>query len=136
MMKINKVIELPLSDSAYSNPVVRLNNIHIGKGKIVRRTPLHIVNPANGQSTIRYAMGNGGTVKGLTKDAIAVDYDATVELGISFKDESVELEVKPASIVQSFVWLMNSPDVNVRLNTRLALIGFVLGVIGFFASFF
>ncbi|MFU7507003.1 hypothetical protein ACA544_18230 [Vibrio cholerae] len=85
---------------------------------------------------MRPSLTRSGTVKGLTKDAIAVDYDATVELGISFKDESVELEVKPASMVQSFVWLMNSPDVNVRLNTRLALIGFVLGVIGFFASFF
>ncbi|BBM67885.1 hypothetical protein VA249_45310 (plasmid) [Vibrio alfacsensis] len=127
-MKINNVVPLPHSDSGMQHSIVRLNNSAIGKTKISRRTAMFILNKQNGLSTIRYAMGNSGNIKGLTKNSIALDYDAINELGIAF-NRPEELTVTPATLCQSMRWLMTSSDLNVRLNTRFALLGAILGLV-------
>ncbi|BEI26567.1 hypothetical protein ACPFUC_001890 [Vibrio cholerae] len=123
------VIDLPERDCGLSQSIIRLANVHIGHSKIKRRTPLRIINTDNQQWTIRYAMGNNGSVKGLNKSTIAVDYDATQELGVSFK-QPVRIIVKKASLFECLTWLATSPDLNVRLNTRLGLLGASLGLVG------
>ncbi|NOI32253.1 hypothetical protein [Vibrio coralliilyticus] len=132
-MKFNYVLPLPYSDSGSQHSIVRFNNSVIGKDKVTRKTPMFISNPKNGSWTIRYAMGNSGNIKGLTRTVIALDYDAASELGISFK-HPVELDVTKATLVQSMTWLMTSPDLNVRLNTRFAVLGAVLGLVSLFIS--
>lgn len=132
-MKFTCVLPLPYADSGSQHSIVRFNNSVIGKDKIARKTPMFILNPANGSWTIRYAMGNSGNIKGLTRTAIAIDYDAANELGIPFKTP-VELVVTKATLVQSMKWLMTSPDLNVRLNTRFAVLGAVLGFISLIIS--
>ncbi len=132
--KFNTVIPLPHADSGLQHSIIRFNNSLIGEGKIIRRTAMFVSNPENGCWTIRYSMGNPGTIKGLTKTAIALDYDAICELGVRF-DQPVELEVKKASLFQSLRWLMCSPDLNIRLNTRFAVLGAILGLVSLFITF-
>jgi hypothetical protein len=74
-------------------------------------------------------MGNGGSVVGLTKNSVALDYDAICELGVQYK-QPVQLVVRKATLLESLRWLMYSPDLNVRLNTRFAVLGAALGFLG------
>ena len=129
-LQFSLVIPLPVEDSGLTNSIVRLNNIHIGKSKshIARRTPLLIMNQDTRQWTVRYAMGNGGTVKGLNKNVLALDYDAICDLGVRFGQPS-NISIHKASLMESMRWLMSSPDLNVRLNTRFALLGVALGLV-------
>ncbi|ELA9367545.1 hypothetical protein QUN99_003435 [Vibrio parahaemolyticus] len=131
----NQVIDLPSEDCGLSLAIIRLANVHIGQGKIPRRTPLRVINMDNRKKwTIRYAMGNGGSVKGLTKSTIAVDYDAIQELGVSFK-QPVRIRVQKATLIECLTWLATSPDLNVRLNTRLGILGATLGVVSLLITF-
>ncbi len=134
--QFSSVIPLPDEDAGLTNSIVRLNNIHIGNpdGRITRRTPLVIINSESKQWTLRYAMGNGGTVKGLNKDVLALDYDAICDLGIRYKRDA-NLIVRKASLIESTRWLICSPDLNVRLNTRFALLGVVLGLVSLVITF-
>lgn len=133
-MKISKVVPLPIADSGIQHGIVRFNNAFIGKQKIPRRTPVVIRNRKTNEWTIRYALGNSGNIQGLTKNVIALDYDAMNELGISSR-QPCELEIKPASLIQSMHWLMTSPDLNVRLNTRFAVLGAMLGFVSLVITF-
>ena len=74
---------LPQQDSGIALSIIRLNNCHIGHYK--RRTPVFIMNTRNRKWTIRYTMGNGGTVKELTKASFAIDYDGLCELDVKYK---------------------------------------------------
>ncbi|NAX34108.1 hypothetical protein CAG54_00440 [Vibrio sp. V27_P1S3P104] len=132
-MKFENVVPLPHADSGLQHSIIRFNNSHIGKDKIPRRSAMLIRNTESGQWTIRYAMGNSGTLKGLTKTSVALDYDAICELGVQY-GKPVSLEVKRASLIKSMHWLMTSPDLNVRLNTRFAVLGAVLGLISLVIS--
>ena len=122
------VIKLPSEDSGMSHLIVRFANNHIGKKKIPRRSAVVIKNTANRKWTIRYAMGNGGTIKGLDKSSIAFDYDAIHDLGVKY-EQTVEISVKKATLLQCMMWLVNSSDLNVRLSFRFALLGAVLGIV-------
>lgn len=128
----NKVLRLPNEDSGLAHNIVRLENSRMGrgKGKIRRRTALHISNRANDAWIIRYSMGNGGTVKGLNKDNIALDYDGIKELDVEYKTDCC-LTVRKARWWHVTRWFWNYQDLNVRLSFRLGLIGFLLGIISF-----
>jgi hypothetical protein len=128
--QFDSVVRLPAEDSGLQHSIVRLNNSHIRT--VGRRTPLIILNGK--RWVIRYSMGNGGTVKNLTKNAIALDYDAICDLGVRF-GQPVNLKVRKASVFESMSWLLNSPDLNIRLNTRFALLGVVLGLVSLIISF-
>lgn len=134
MMKISSTTPLPRDDFAIAYSIVRLNNSHIGKQKILRRTPLIITNLDTQSWILRYAMGNNGSIKGLTKKVIALDYDAISELGIQYNQRS-NLEIRKASLFESLFWLMWSPDLNIRLNTRFALLGTILGIVSLIITF-
>ena len=127
------VVRLENVDAGISNSIVRLSNSMIDAKRIdrkcfFRREPLLIRNPDNGSSIIRFGMGSNG-LKGLTKDAIALDYDATDALGVTFKSE-VNLEVKRASRRQVYLWFYNHPDLLVQISSRLAMFGAVMGLMG------
>lgn len=122
------VVRLPDEDSGLSHNIVRLENSRMGKGKIKRRTALRITNRANDSWIIRYSMGNGGTVKGLNKDCVALDYDGIKELDVEYKQEC-SLSVREASWWDVTKWFWNYKDLNVKYSYRLGLVGFVLGMI-------
>lgn len=117
-----------------SHSIVRFSNNHIGDKKIPRRTAVVIKNTANQKWIIRYAMGNNGSVKALNKQSIAVDYDAIHELGVQF-ERPVHLAVKKARLHQCMTWLLYSPDLNVRLSFRFAVLGAALGVLSLLIAF-
>lgn len=131
-----QVVRLPLEDSGISNSIVRMSNNNIGNdgSRFARRTAVLIKNLDDNRSTVRYVMGNSGSVKHLKSDCLSLDYDAIHALGIEYKSE-VNLVVKKASLFRSIYWLATSPDLNVRLSMNLALIGLVLGLLGFIPTF-
>ena len=125
--QFRSIIALPSADSGLQHSIVRLHNIHIGANKIKRRTPVVIKNLDNQKKVIRYAMGNGGTVKKLTKSTIALDYDGVNDLGVYFEQEG-RFIVREATLVECIESLLWSADLNVRLNTRIALLSAALGI--------
>lgn len=129
----SNIVRLPHSDSGMAHSIIRLNNCHIGKSRIPRRTALFIKNSHNNQWIIRYAMGNSGSVSKLTKNTIALDYDAICDMGVQY-EQSVSIIVRKATVFQSMVWLSQSTDLNVRLSFRLAVLGAVLGLTGLLIS--
>lgn len=131
---ISSVVRLPSSDAGIHNAIIRLNSSWIDatrqdRGKFFRRDALIILEPHTGLKTLRYAMGAAG-LKGVTKDAIALDYDAVDALGISF-NSPVQLQVRRASVIEVYTWFWEHPDLSVQLSIRLGVVGAVLGIMGF-----
>ncbi|MDH5935658.1 hypothetical protein L8R84_05820 [Vibrio splendidus] len=129
-MIAQRVLRLPDEDSGLSHSIVRFENSRVGFGclKLKRRTAIRITNKKNGQWIIRYCMGNGGKIKGLNKEFIAIDYDGVNELGVTF-NKDVRLSVDRADWWDITRWFWTFPDLNVKLSFRLGLIGFLLGTI-------
>ena len=128
----NNVIALPTEDSGLQNNIVRFENSNVKF--FGRRTPVIITNSDNNQSVIRYVMGNNGSIKGLTRKSLAVDYDALVDLQIQQYGQPVLLAVRQASLIQCMTMLNNSPDLNIKISFRLGVLGAVLGFIGLLTS--
>ena len=137
LMKFDKAIQLTDKDSGVSIAIARLNNTLIDKSKtdkskFFRRQAVKITNRENGYWTLRYCMGSAG-LKGLSKNAIAIDYDAADSLGIRF-NQPVDLLVEKASYFRALSWYMRHPDQSVRMNTHLAVLGAALGAVGLVLS--
>lgn len=120
-------------DSGLQHSIVRLNNRCIDstrrdRTRFFRREPLVIVNRKDGCKVLRYAMGNYGLK--ITKQGIALDYDAVDALNITF-NEDVDLEVRRAKRWEVWQWYWNHPDQGVQLSIKLGVTGSVLGVMGF-----
>ena len=134
----SEVISLPDSDAGIQNSIVRFSNAQLdstksNKNKFFRREPV-LIQSSKGK-IIRFAMGNPGTVKGLSNKSIAIDYDGFDALGITFpQSKDVHLTVKKANLLEIIHWFSNHPDLLVRLNTRFALIGLLLGITGFLVA--
>ncbi|GMQ49628.1 hypothetical protein VB10N_46270 [Vibrio sp. 10N] len=126
------VVRLPQQDSGNALSIVRLNNKHIGEFK--RRTAVFIQNTHNRKWTIRYIMGNGGTVKGLTKSSLAIDYDGICDLAVQY-EQPARIIIRKATFNESLMWLLKSPDLNIRLNTRIALLSAVLAIYSVMLTF-
>lgn len=75
-------------------------------------------------------MGNPGTVKGLVKDALAIDYDGFDALGIKYPKSTVALVVRKARNLEIAMWYWKHPDINTRVNARIAMSGWIVGFIG------
>lgn len=123
--RFTNVVRLPQQDSGNALSIVRLNNKHIVEFK--RRTAVFIQNTHNRKWTIRYTMGNGGTVKGLTKSSFAIDYDGICELDVQY-EQPVQIVIRKATLSEALKWLLKSPDLNIRLNTRIALLSAILAI--------
>ncbi len=129
MKTFTEVVELSREDSGPSNCIVRVHNLHIAHFK--RRQLVVIKHPATGRRTLRYVMGGGGKVKGLTKTTLAIDYDALVDLGVTRTKSGLTLEMRKANWLDAFGWYWNSPDVLVMLNWRFLLVAMALTLISF-----
>tara|TARA_B100000446_G_scaffold184352_1_gene206134 strand:- start:17432 stop:17869 length:438 start_codon:yes stop_codon:yes gene_type:complete len=131
--RFESVVRLPPEDSGLQHSIVRLNNNHIDSKKhdttkFFRRDAVVVINQDNGEKVLRYVMGNPGL--SITKDSLAIDYDAVDHLGIKYK-EQVNVEVRAASAIEVLMWFWHHPDLSVNLSVRLGVIGAVLGVLGF-----
>lgn len=127
-----KAVELPVADQGLQNSIVRLYSGRLDRTKkdpsrFHRREPLVITNRRNGMSTIRFVMGSPHG--GIKKDELAIDYDAVDALGIYFGEEA-QLDVRPATTLQTYAHYINHPDLSVQISLRLALWGVGLGVFG------
>lgn len=129
------VVRLPAEDAGLQNSIVRIANCNVGSKptQFARRTPVVITNTANKKWILRYVMGNGGTVRGLTKTAVALDYDGVCDLGVQY-EQSGSLTISNATLHHSMLWLMNSPDLNVKLSMRFAVLGALLGLVSLFIT--
>ncbi|EPJ7982423.1 hypothetical protein L4Z68_001430 [Pseudomonas aeruginosa] len=136
-LAVVKVVELPPADCGLQHSIIRVHNMHIDSkrsdvGRFFRRDLLMIINPANGEKTLRYAMGNpGGNGLSIKKHEIAVDYDAVATLGVRFNRE-VELVVRRATTMEIAAWFYMYPDLGIRWSYRLGILGGLLGVVGLF----
>lgn len=130
----NKVVQLKREDAGLQRSIVRLHNQRVHKGQRVggglfrRNQPVAILQPDTKAKVIRFVMGTGSGVAGVTRDAIMLDYDAIDALGVPF-DKPVELTVRAASFMEVLRWYYNHPDMGQRLSTRLGVTGAVLGFI-------
>ena len=131
-LNMTNVQGLPSTDHN-RHTIVRLHNSHIDgsrsdKQRLFRRDPVVITNRTNGAKIIRYAMGNARCA-GITKQTVALDYDGRDQLGLKH-DDGIDLEVRRARAFEVTQWFWGHDDLNVRLSTRLAVLGFFLGVTG------
>ncbi|WP_299021258.1 hypothetical protein [uncultured Photobacterium sp.] len=135
MMEMTNLIRLPDHDAGAM--IVRVENSNIDsqrkdETKFFRREPVVIENLENGRWVVRYVMGNPGTVKGLQRHTLALDYDAID--GLFAKYGEGRFVVRRANMVEIGRWLWFESELNNKLAFRLATIGGVLGVIGFIIS--
>ncbi len=133
-MEVKVVIQLPPEDSGLQHSIVRFHNSRIDskkadKTRYFRREPLVVINPETGAKVLRFAMGSAG-LPGIVKNGIGVDYDAVDLLGVRF-NRDVKLEVRRATAFDVYKWYWLHPDLGMRLSTRLAIVGGILGVLGF-----
>lgn len=129
MLKVDKLILLPKEDSGVRNLIVRVHGTLI-KSSFQRRQPVVICNPENGAKIIRYVMGSG-SLSGVTKSAIAIDYDGLDTLGYKMKkDQPCELLVRKAKPFETYQFFIRHPDLAVQLSIKLGLTGVALGMVG------
>lgn len=131
--RFESVVRLPPEDSGLQHSIVRLSNNHIDskkqdKTKFFRREAVVVVNTDNGEKVLRYVMGNPGL--SITKDSLAIDYDAVDLLGVKYKAKA-NIEVRVATTWEVLSWFWRHPDLSVNLSVRLGVIGALLGVLGF-----
>jgi hypothetical protein len=73
-------------------------------------------------------MGNPGL--SISKDALALDYDAVDALGITYHEDTY-LEIRRASRLEVWQWFWRHPDQGIQLSIKLGVMGAILGVLGF-----
>lgn len=134
-LSISRLAMLPEKDSGLHNLIVRINGRHIN-GYFKRRDPVVIVNKENGEKIIRYALGHG-SLPGITKEAIAVDYDGIVTLGFCQKKLNEDISdcnliVRKPRIMEKYLFFTRHPDLGIQLSIRLGLVGCFLGMVGLF----
>jgi hypothetical protein len=128
-MKTSKLMLLPKEDSGLHQLIARVHGSHINSA-FKRRDAVIIENPQTGAKIIRYVLGHGG-LPGVTKQAIAVDYDGLETLGYRMKPEQcANLIVRKAKPYESIYYLTKHPDLVVQLSIKLALLSTALGLIG------
>lgn len=126
-----KVFSLPREDAGQS--IVRLGWQHIksenkNTGIVSRKKLVKIFNPANGHFVVLWAMGaNEG--RPLPRDAMAIDYDAKLALGISKKEEEAELIVGEANLGdREFFHMYTDHDASSRSARALGWYLFMAGI--------
>ncbi|GAB6071606.1 hypothetical protein JCM30760_27040 [Thiomicrorhabdus hydrogeniphila] len=128
MIKFNKVQLLPKEDSGIHNLLIRVHGSHINS-TFKRREPVVIVNPENNAKCIRYVMG-AGSMAGITKSTLAVDYDALDTLGFKMrKEQECLLIVRKPKPFEVYSFLMRHPDLSVQLSIKLGVLGSLLGLL-------
>lgn len=129
-MRAFKLMMLPEKDSGLDKLFVRVHSSNLVK--YGRRTPVIIYrNDDKKKRIIRYAVG-AGSLKGVTKDTVAVDYDAIQTLGFKKHfNQECDLKVRKARAYEQVLFFARHPDISVRLSVRLGVLGAVQGFVGF-----
>lgn len=122
------------SDDGATMESVQLYNSWIdptgrNKEKFPRWQAVKILNKTTGGFTIRSARGGTGR-PGLTKNSIVLDYDAQLELAW-LNDQSNDIWVQKASLREVTWYYYRHKNPLMRMTTRLAVTGVVLGLLGF-----
>jgi len=137
-MEMQKVVRLPeKEDPHFAASIVRLHSSHIdarkkNRNKYFRREAVIIKNRETGQWIVRMVLGSKG-ISGLTRDALALDYDGIDALGYTqavFAGEPVDLEITRANDWDVIRYYWNHPDIGYRTAHRITAISFGLGLIG------
>ncbi|MCL7715801.1 hypothetical protein [Stenotrophomonas mori] len=117
--------------------VVRLRNAHL-KGLGGRHSWVRIENTGNGKVLYRRVRGAGasaGASTGLPANAIEIDYDSRLELGIEGPRDATHfhdcsLTVGPASRLGELKAHWRHPNIEYRVPYRLAILSLALGLLG------
>jgi len=132
------VVELTKEDRGLGHSIVRLNTARIDQSRqdkscFFRREAVRIYNPKTRQFIIRMPMGGGG-LKGLSRDCVALDYEAIDALGIrsSLKDGplNTELIISRAGFFSIYRYYWNFPDIGYQVALRLGMVSFFIGLLG------
>jgi hypothetical protein len=128
-LRAKNVLLLPKEDAGHHNLIVRMQGVHINSF-FRRREPVVICNPHNGERIIRYAMG-GGSLPGIKRDSIALDYDGLITLGFEMKQaQPCDLIVRKARPFETYLFFTRHPDLGIQLSIKLGLTGVFLGMLG------
>lgn len=92
-----------------------------------RRQPMAVTNNSNGLTTVLFAMG----APEVPLNAIAFDYDARLALGLKYKQNECDLEVRPATQREVMRHYLSHADMGLRLSMQLGLLGAALGALSF-----
>lgn len=130
-VNFGKIYSLPREDAGQS--IVRLGWQHIksenkATGIVGRKKLVKIFNPANNHFVVLYAMGANEN-RPLPRDAIALDYDAKLALGISKKEEEAALVVGEANLGdREFFHMYTDHDASSRSARALGWYLFMIGI--------
>lgn len=128
-IETKKILLLRDGDSGLHNLIVRVHGTHINSS-FKRRDPVVICNTQNKKKIIRYVLG-GGSLPGLTKDSLAIDYDGLETLGFKMKKQQVaNLIVRKPKVFEKYLFFIQHPDLSTSLSIRLGLLGAFLGFLG------
>lgn len=129
MEHFKQVALLPKEDSGLHNLLVRVHGSHINS-TFQRREAVVLVNRDNKQKCIRYIVG-AGSMAGITKQTLAIDYDALETLNFKMKKEQgCNIAIRKPRPFEVYLFYMNHPDLSVKLSIRLGVLGALLGFTG------
>lgn len=134
-----KVVRLPEADSGIDKAIVRIYSGRIDASKtdparFRRRQPVLLINEDTGGRTLLFAMG-AGAVRGISRSAVGIDYDARDALGLCYRDggDTVSnITVRPASYRDIVRHYWGHPDMGYQVSIRIGLLGLSLGLLGAF----
>lgn len=132
-----QVVPLPASELSYGAfdfGTARVHNKRIDRQKkdrsrFIRREAVVLRNRTSGLWTIVRVHGCGQAVEGLDYNGLALTYDTRDELGVTAKTPA-EIEVRRATMMDLVVFLWSDHDPFRRAQSRMSLVGMVLGFIG------
>lgn len=128
---ITKVRDFTQSHDYNASAIIRLNNSHINK---LGGRHAWVKLSGTGKTLMRRVRGSG-TSAGLTADAMEIDYDSRLALGIEgprSTDDfySCSVVISPANFFDVVKAHWSHPNIEYQVPIRLAIIGLSLGIIG------
>lgn len=130
---ITKARDFTQSHDYDASAIVRLNNTQVAK---LGGRHSWVKLSGGAKTLMRRVRGSGG-ISGLSNDAMEIDYDSRLELGIDDPRSSDEfytcsIVITPASFVDKIKAHWFHPNIEYQVPFRLAMIGLALGIVGLF----
>ena len=132
------VKELSKEDLGPTRNIARVYSCHIDtkkqdRAKFFRRELVVLENLLTGQKVVRVIMGANMAIQNISKDQIAIEYDAILRLGLSLKSDTT-ITLRRANFLEKIAYYTRDNFVAEPFQFTLGCIGLVLSVYALFAS--
>jgi hypothetical protein len=95
------------------------------RNKFFRRELVTLVNKANGKKAYRHVVGDNRDYN-LGDSTAAIDYEARDTLGLRRLDESVDVVVRRANLLDRWAYYWNSDDPAMQIANRMAVVALIV----------